>query len=279
MVIFKAKNYIDELDLIIKNKFEKLETDKKLAIINIGKDTSNEKFLQIKQKTAEFYGIEIDIFNFKNSAKKNEVFQKIQELNESNDYGGIVVQYPFPEKFTYQDIASKISPKKDVDFFTPENFGKFALNYDTDFCPPTVKSLDFVLNTFKLEVQSKNYVVFGQGVLVGRPISTYLLNRGATLHILNQFSSEESLKILKDADCVILGASSPQLINGDMLKRGASVIDFSGNFVNNKLVGDFNINSTVTHLNVVSSVPGGVGPLTVRFLFLNFLDFIEKFQI
>ena len=73
MVLFKAKNYIDELDLIIKNKFEKLETDKKLAIINIGKNLQSEQFINIKKKTADFYGIELDIFSFKNSAKKTEI--------------------------------------------------------------------------------------------------------------------------------------------------------------------------------------------------------------
>ncbi len=275
MVLFKAKNYIDELDLIIKNKFEKLETDKKLSILTIGSTPSIDKFVEIKKNIASYYGIEVEVFTFKNSAKKSEVFDKLTELNNDENCGGIIIQYPFPEKFEYSELASKISPKKDVDFFTPENFGKFALNFDTDFAPPTVKALDFIINTFKLDLNGKNYVVLGQGVLVGRPISLYLLNKGATVVSLNEYT-EEREKILQYADCVICGANSPKILKGTDLKRGASVIDFSGSLVKDKITGDFDLDTQINHLNIVSGVPGGVGPLTVRFLFLNFLDFVEN---
>lgn len=273
MVLFKASDYTSELDLIIKNKFEKLETDKKLAIISIGK--GNEKFIEIKKKIADSYGIDLEIFLFKNSAKKKEVFETLSKLNESEDYGGIVVQYPFPAKYTYSEIAEKISPAKDIDFLNPVTYGHFALETKEDFMPPTVRALDFLLKTYKLELRGQKYVVFGQGVLIGRPMANYLLNREVTLVSVNEFTKQKK-KVVEDADFVITGTGSPKSITGDMLKRGACVVDFGTGDIENPGMGDFDKDSELSHLNIVATSPGGLGPLMVRYLFLNFLEFIEK---
>ncbi|PIR43623.1 hypothetical protein COV24_01695 [candidate division WWE3 bacterium CG10_big_fil_rev_8_21_14_0_10_32_10] len=275
MVIFKAKDYVAELDLIIKNKFEKLETDKKLGIVSIGKNKNIQKFIEIKKAIALHYGIEIEDINFKNSTKKSEVFSCIKNLSDSAEYGGIVVQYPFSSKYSYIEIADKIVPSKDVDFFNPITYGSFALNTKEEFFPPTVRALDFLLNTFKLETRGQKYVVLGQGVLVGRPVSTYLLNKGVTLFSLNEYSKQRKA-VLEDADIVICASGKPNSVKGDLLKRGACVIDFSSGNKEYPGVGDFDIESNHNHLNIVSLSPGGMGPLTVRFLFLNFLEFIER---
>lgn len=275
MVNFKAKDHLDELDLIIKNKFEKLETDKILAIILIGKNQASKQYINIKTKVAEYYGIETETFEFKTSTKKKEIFNKIQQINESDNYGGLIVQYPFPSKYDYLEVANLIDPKKDVDFFNPITYGQFLKNNNPDFMPPVVRALNFIVDTYKLDIKGKNYCVVGQGVLVGKPISHYLIENEATVFSINEHS-ENSKDLLKQADVVVCGANSPKLIKGNMLKRGASVIDFSSGNKENPGVGDFDLLSEHSHLNVVSGVPGGVGPLTVRFLFLNFLEFVEK---
>ena len=271
MVLFKAKDYIPELDLIIKNKFEKLNTESKLGVVYIGKNHDFQKFVSIKKSIAESYGIELEEFSFNTSTKKSQILDAIKKIGVSDEYGGIVVQYPFPAKYSYNEISELINPKKDVDFFSPEVFGKFVLGCYSEFMPPTVRALDFLLNNFKLEIRGQKCVVIGQGVLVGRPISFYLMNKGATLISLNEHSRQKR-KVLEDADLVITATGSASSLRGEWLKRGASLIDFSSNI----LGSDFDKMSDYSHLNLVSLSPGGMGPLTVRFLFLNFLEFIER---
>ena len=143
-----------------------------------------------------------------------------------------------------------------------------------DLAPPTVKALDFIINTFKMETKGKIFTVVGQGPLVGKPSVIYALNKEATVISVNEYTESKS-KILRDSDVVILASGVPRSIKGTQLKRGACVIDFGSGDDENPGVGDFDINSDFDHLSVVSTAPGGIGPLTVRFLFINFLDFIE----
>jgi methylenetetrahydrofolate dehydrogenase (NADP+)/methenyltetrahydrofolate cyclohydrolase len=275
MVLFKANNYIDELDLVIKNKFEKLETEKKLVFVNIGNNKANKKYVEVKTKMADHYGIETEVVSFKTSVKKKEVLETLTKLSEDTNCGGIVVQYPFPQKFSYKEISQVIVSSKDVDFFNPKTYGEYVLQYDEEIMPPTVKAFDFLCNTFKLEFKGKNFLVVGQGKLVGRPITNYLLNNEATVVSINEFT-ENKEDLIKEADMVVCASGQPNSIKGSMLKRGACVVDFSFGNKENPGVGDFDIKSETSHLNIVSGVPGGMGPLTVRFLFLTFLDMVEK---
>lgn len=277
MVLFKAKNYVEELDLIIRNKFEKLDTSKKLAIVNIGNNSASEMFIGIKKRVAAIYGLEVEVFQFKNSAKKTEVFEQIEAINQASIYGGLIIQYPFPAKFNYAELAEKIAPEKDVDFFNPLTYGQFALEAKHDFLPPTVKALDFIVNTFKLEAKGKIFTVLGQGKLVGKPSVIYSLNKEATVVSINEYTENIDL-LLMQTDLLITASGVPASIKGTQLKRGACVIDFGSGNDENPGVGDFDLESDYDHLSVVSPSPGGVGPLTVRFLFLNFLDFVELQQ-
>lgn len=274
MVLFKAKDHTDELDLIIRNKFEKLETDKKLVFVQIGRNKASEKFIEVKTKLADFYGVETEIAQFKTGAKKKDVVAKLKHFAESDNYGGVVVQYPFPLKYTFEEISSLVNPKKDPDFFSAENTGKFVQGFEQEIMPPTVRAFDFLCQTYKLEFKEKLYVVLGQGRLVGTPIVSYLLKNEATVISVNEFTPDIK-NILKMADMVVCAAGVPNMVKGTDLKRGACVVDFSYGNKEKPGVGDFDISSNYNHLNIVSAVPGGMGPLTSRFLFLNFLDLVE----
>ncbi len=274
MIIFKAKNYTDEIDLIIRNKVEKLYTDKVLAIVSIGRHNSSTKFIEIKKKLAESFNIDTELFDLKRNAKKKEVFAVLDKINLNDKYGGVIVQHPFPSKYDYKEIATRINPEKDIDFFNPKTYGEFVLGIKDDFMPPTVRAFDYISNSFKLDLKGKVFLVVGQGLIVGRPIANYLQSKEVTLITANIHTTnlEELLKI---ADVVVTGASSPNLIKGEQLKRGASVIDFSYKEIDKKIIGDFDMNSNINHLSLVCAVPGGIGPLTIRYLLLNFLDFVE----
>jgi len=274
MVLFKAKDHTEELDLIIRNKFEKLETDKKLVFVQIGRNKASEKFIEVKQKLAEYYGVETEVAQFKTGAKKKDVVAKLKYFAESDNYGGVVVQYPFPLKYTFEEISRLINPKKDPDFFSAENTGKFVHGFEQEIMPPTVKAFDFLCRTYKLEFKEKIYVVIGQGRLVGRPIVEYLLKNEATVISINEHTQNVN-EILRTADMVVCAAGVPNMVKGTDLKRGACIVDFSYGDKENPGVGDFDLNSNYNHLNIVSAVPGGMGPLTTRFLFLNFLDLVE----
>ncbi|MBP7859481.1 bifunctional 5,10-methylenetetrahydrofolate dehydrogenase/5,10-methenyltetrahydrofolate cyclohydrolase [Patescibacteria group bacterium] len=274
MIIFKAKNYTDEIDLIIRNKVEKLYTDKVLAIVSIGRHKSSTKFIEIKKKLAESFNIDTELFDLKRNAKKKEVFAVLDKINLNDKYGGVIVQHPFPSKYDYKEIATRINPEKDIDFFNPKTYGEFVLGIKDDFMPPTVRAFDYISNSFKLDLKGKVFLVVGQGLIVGRPIANYLQSKEVTLITANIHTTnlEELLKI---ADVVVTGASSPNLIKGEQLKRGATVIDFSYKEIDKKIIGDFDMNSNINHLSLVCAVPGGIGPLTIRYLLLNFLDFVE----
>lgn len=274
MIVFKAKNYTDEIDLIIKNKVEKLYTDKVLAIVNIGKSKPNGKFIEIKRNLAESFSVDCEVHDVKRGAKKREVYELLEKLSNDEKYGGILVQYPFPLKYEYKDVATRIATTKDIDFFNPQTYGEFALVTKSDFMPPAVRAFDYIANSFKFDLKGKIYLVVGQGLIVGRPISSYLQNKEATLITAN-IHTQNLEELLKQADVVVTACGSPNLIKGEQLKRGASVIDYGYSYLDKKVVGDFDMSSSTGHLSLVCGVPGGIGPLTIRFLLLNFLDFVE----
>ncbi|HHH14323.1 MAG TPA: hypothetical protein ENJ78_01285, partial [candidate division WWE3 bacterium] len=256
MLLFKGSNFLAELDLILKNKCEKVETDKKLAVLHLLPTPSSKKFIALKKKVASQYDIEVKVYNFTEKTPKRKVYDTLKSLNEDDTVGGIVVQYPFPEKYTFADISTRINPLKDVDFFTDKTYGGFSLNLFPDFMPPVVRSLDYFLNTYKLELKGKRYIILGQGHLVGKPVATYLINREATVYSLNEFSPKIE-STLKKADVVISATGNPNILKPHILKKGASVIDFGYGFVDSKPVGDLDMSEDISHLNIVSPSPGG----------------------
>lgn len=272
MFQFKASNYLNELELQINNKKERLELTKtKLVAIIVGDDKTSKKYLSIKQAVAEKHGISFEIIKYKATIGKKELIKNLQELSEDPEVTGIVLQYPLPEKYYIADYVKHIAKEKDIDIFNPENYTEFSMMKDIDMAPPVVKAVDYFIATLRLETKGKKYLLLGQGFLVGRPLIDYLVNQEASVISFNEYT-EDIESCVKEADVVITATGKVGILKPSMLKKGASVIDFSSN----EEGGDLDESENLDHLNVVCSSKDGMGPLTTRFLFINYLEFLTK---
>ena len=185
---------------------------------------------------------------------------------------GIIVQLPLPESLDKRAILDSIDPRLDVDCLGQVVSEKFYNNYDeeNDLAYPTALSCLALLDSLNLDLKNKNIVVLGQGMLVGRPVA-------ALLHYKN-FSSVsvvdkagEDLGLIKQADVIIFGIGNGKYIKGDMLKRGAILIDAGASESEGGIIGDVDLESVRDVAGYVSPVPGGVGPVTVAMLLSNVL--------
>jgi len=274
MFLFQAKNYKDELDYIIKTRVEKLSEEKYLAIVKVGDNPASNMYVNIKQKVAEKVGIQTKLLEFPKKVKKVELIEALDGLSSDKKCGGILIQYPLPPTLDINEISQHIEPSKDVDFFTHKNLGKFYVESSADFAPPVIKSVAFILNTLKIDLKGARVLLIGQGFLVGKPLLNYFSQNLATVVSFNEYSDNLKKELLR-ADLIITATGEPGLIKGDSIKKGASIIDFGAGNKDNP-TGDLDMDSKITHLNIVSPSPGGVGPINVRFVLFNFIEMVER---
>jgi methylenetetrahydrofolate dehydrogenase (NADP+) / methenyltetrahydrofolate cyclohydrolase len=242
----------------------------KLAVILVGKDPASLSYIKQKQKACDKTFIDWEQFDYETNVTTEELVEKIEELNEDPSIHGILVQLPLPEQVNVPIVIRAIDPKKDVDGFTAYNIGKMFLGTefeDLASCTPlgVIKMLEY----YKIDPKGKEAVVVGHSNIVGKPLSTMLLNRNATVTTCH-IDTQDLAFHTKRADILCVGVGKAGLISADMVKEGAVVIDIGTNRTEDgKLVGDVDFEETEKKASFISPVPGGAGPMTVAALMLN----------
>ena len=195
----------------------------------------------------------------------------VKKINK--DVTAILVQLPLPEHISKENVINAIAPEKDVDGFTPYNFGKLFSGEIPTVYPCTPKGILLLLDEYGIELEGKHVVVVGRSNIVGRPLSQMLLNRNATVTVCH---SKSNLDIIKTAD-VVISAVGKNIIEGEMLKSASVVVDV-GIFKdeNGKTRGDVDFESASQVTSYISPVPGGVGPMTIASLMLNTVELFER---
>ncbi len=267
-MILDGKTVSEKLLSEVKAKVEKLEKKPHLVVILVGDNPASQIYVRNKQKKAEEVGIKSTLIHFNSDISEDELLNKIIELNNDNDVTGILVQLPLPKHIDKNKVVTTISPKKDVDGFTPENTGMLAIGLEPYFYPATPQGIIYLLDEYKIPIEGADVVVLGRSNIVGKPMAQMLLNRNATVTICHSYTKEVEEKI-KTAD-ILISAVGKKIVKCKMVKNNSVVIDV-GIFKdsNNQLTGDVDFDYVSSSVGYITPVPGGVGPMTIASLMLN----------
>jgi len=241
-----------------------------LAVILVGNDPASEVYVRNKHKGCLDCGMESFQIKMEENTSEEELLSKIDELNADTSVHGILVQLPLPKHINEEKVINRISPKKDVDAFHPENVGKIMIGNYT-FLPCTPAGVIQLLDYYKVDISGKRCVVIGRSNIVGKPMAMLLLERHGTVTVCHSRTKELST-ITKEADIIVVAIGRANFLTADMVKEGAVVIDVGINRLDNgKLCGDVNFSEVEGVASMITPVPGGVGPMTITMLLKNTL--------
>ncbi|AWU43833.1 bifunctional 5,10-methylene-tetrahydrofolate dehydrogenase/5,10-methylene-tetrahydrofolate cyclohydrolase [Blattabacterium sp. (Cryptocercus kyebangensis)] len=268
------KEIYKEIDKNIRNKKKRIPH---LGIILLGNNSSSITYVNSKIKECKNIGIQSTLVHLPVESSEFELLKEIKKMNENSLIDGFIVQLPIPKHINTDNIILSINPKKDVDGFHPENFGKMALNMKA-FLPATALGILVLLERYKIQISGKYTVVIGRSRIVGRPISILMSrknNLGNSTVTLTHSNTPNIENYTRKADIIIISVGIPGFLKGKMIKKGAIIIDVGINKVKNEkkflLKGDVDFNSVYGKASYLTPVPGGVGPMTRMMLIKNIL--------
>ena len=241
-----------------------------LAVILVGDNPASAVYVRNKNKSCGEVGIKSLVITLPEDTTEDELLSKINELNNSDDIHGILVQLPLPNHICEDKVINSIAPDKDVDAFHPFNVGKLMIgNYS--FLPCTPAGVMELLKFYNIEIEGKECVVVGRSNIVGKPMAMLLLSKNGTVTICH--SRTKNIKdVTANADILVVAIGKPRFVGEDMVKDGAVVIDVGINRTDEgKLVGDVDFDAVSKKASFITPVPGGVGPMTITMLLKNTL--------
>ena len=253
-----------------------------LAVIIAGEDPASLSYIRGKKKALANTGMESRVIEFPESVTEGELLSCINSLNTDNDIHGILVQLPLPPQINEGRIIEAINPLKDVDCFHPVNLGKLVQG-EKCFYPGTPHGIVLLIREMGFPLSGSNAVIVGRSNIVGKPLALLLSQRenNATVTICHT-GTKNLADHTRRADILIVAARSPGLVKGDMIKKGAVVIDVGVNRVPDstakkgyRIKGDVVFEEAVETAGWITPVPGGVGPMTIAMLIGNVLDAAE----
>lgn len=248
-----------------------------LVAILVGQNGASMTYVNNKIKDCKEVGFKSSLVKFPSTVSEAELLEKIEELNKSKEVDGFIVQLPLPKQIDQEKIILAIDPRKDVDGFHPENFGKMALEMDT-FLPATPFGILTLLERYHINTKGKHCVIIGRSRIVGKPMSILMGRKdfpGNSTVTLTHSYTPHIEDFTKNADIVITALGDPNFLKGDMIKKGAIVIDVGITRVEDDsekgyhLSGDVDFESCKEIATAITPVPGGVGPMTRAMLMKN----------
>lgn len=245
-----------------------------LGIILVGNNDASEIYVRNKMKVCEELGIQAYLYRFDESNQEEEIVAKILELNQDINIDGVLVQCPLPTCFNEERILAAVDSNKDVDGFGVYHLGALLSNHE-EIIAATPLGILKMLEHEHIEVRGKHVVMVGASIIVGRPMATVLLNRGATVSVLHR-DTLNLKELTRQADILIVAIGNAKFITDEYVKDGAVVIDVGTNYVDGKLYGDVDFETVSRKASYITPVPGGVGPMTIVCLLSNLVDQAKK---
>lgn len=270
MNIIDGRKIKDEILKEVKKEVMSLSFTPIFCDILVGNDISSIQYVRMKAKIAESVGIKFRTADFKESVTTEELIEEIENLNRVPHICGIIIQLPLPSHIDKKRVLDAISPSLDVDCLGQINSENF-FNDEASLSYPTALSCMKILDSLDIDLKDKKFLMLGQGILVGLPVTHLLKNRGFDVSIINS-KTENKDELIKNADIIISAIGYGKFIKGDMIKKGAIVIDAGTSEDNGAVIGDVDIESINDVASIVSPTPGGVGPVTVAMLLSNVLQ-------
>jgi len=245
-----------------------------LAVVLVGEDPASAVYVRSKGKATIEAGMESFEHKLSADVSEGELLDLVERLNVDHRVDGILVQLPLPSHIDADKVITGIDPDKDVDGFNPVNAGRLSIGLN-GFVPCTPLGCLKLLRAELGDLTGKDAVVIGRSNIVGKPMALLLLAEHCTVTIAHS-RTRDLPDVVRRADIVVAAVGRPQMVKGDWLKPGATVIDVGINRIageggNSHLAGDVDFASASQVAGAITPVPGGVGPMTIACLIRNTL--------
>ena len=241
-----------------------------LVTILVGEDPATEVYVRNKIAACREAGMESFHEPMPATSSQREVLEMVDRMNADDRVDGILVQAPLPAGLNFKEVLERIDPAKDVDGFHPLNVGRLVAN-QPGMVACTPKGVMELLDRTGVEIEGANAVIVGRSDIVGKPVALLLLHRSATVTVCHSRTRDLPAGT-READILIAAVGRPEVITGDMVKPGATVIDVGVNRTDDGLRGDVHFPSASEVAGAITPVPGGVGPMTIAMLLRNTVD-------
>ncbi len=263
--------------------------EKFFAAIVVGEDPASMSFLGRKEKTAKELGVDFRLYRLGAELTNDELRKEVGTIANHKTCGGVIVQLPLPAHLNRHYALNAIPPEKDVDVLGERALGSFYTGRGK-VLPPAVGTLAEILRAADRDIKTQKVAAVGLGLLIGKPIATWLMGKARELHLLHRGSD---FSILKNVDLVVTGVGKPKVVTPEMLSPGAGVVDYGYSLEGEgdpegkmRLVGDFDPSTPQSNSgqalqsdsgqasmgqgSFYTPTPGGTGPVLVAKLFENF---------
>jgi methylenetetrahydrofolate dehydrogenase (NADP+)/methenyltetrahydrofolate cyclohydrolase len=238
-----------------------------LAAVLVGDDPASATYVRMKQNRSATAGIESRLVALPASTTTDELLHAVSELSNDPEVHGILLQHPVPDQIDERAAFESIHPDKDVDGVTMHSFAAMAFG-DPGFASCTPGGIMRLLDHYDVDPRGRHAVVIGRSPILGKPVGMLLLARDATVTYCHS-RTRDLPDIVRTADIVVAAVGRAELVRGDWIRPGATVIDAGYNPGN---VGDVAFDEAVEVADLITPVPGGVGPMTIAVLMEQTVD-------
>ncbi len=246
-----------------------------LAVVLVGDDPASQLYVRSKGKATVAAGMESFEHRLPADSRQEELIALIDALNADDRVDGILVQLPLPRHMEDKAVISAIDPEKDVDGFHAANVGRLSVG-EEGLAPCTPLGSLMLLKDRLGDLSGLEAVVVGRSNIVGKPMAQLLLKEDCTVTVAHS-RTRNLPDVVRRGDIVVAAVGRPEMIKGDWLKPGATVIDVGINRIpaveegKTRLVGDVDFETASKVAGAITPVPGGVGPMTIAVLLRNTL--------
>jgi len=243
-----------------------------LAVVLVGEDPASQVYVRSKGKQTVEAGMNSYEHKLDEDTSQDDLLKLIADLNADKDVHGILVQLPLPKHLNEDLVINSIAPEKDVDGFHISNVGLLSTGQKS-MVPCTPLGCLMMLRDYHGSLSGMNAVVIGRSNIVGKPMAQLLLGDSCTVTIAHS-RTKDLPAVVRGADIVVAAVGRSEMVPGDWIKPGATVIDVGINRIDKpeggtRLVGDVDYASCAKVAGAITPVPGGVGPMTIACLLAN----------
>lgn len=247
-----------------------------LAIVLVGHNKESELYVSLKEREAKKVGIDTHLYRCEDTVAEEELLEMIKFLNNDETIDAILVQLPLPEPIDADKIIEAIRPEKDVDGFHSENLKNLSKTGDNArMMPPVFEAVLEMLKSIKYDMNDELVCILANSDIFGKSLAKVLECKGAKVKVVKGDDTKLKEKI-SEADLLITALGKPKFINGDMIKKGAIIIDIGTSNVDGKIYGDVDFNDVDDMAAFITPVPGGVGPMTIAMALKNTLELYKR---
>ncbi len=267
-MLVDGKKIANELRDVLAQNVARFPRPPTLAIVVVGEDPVIESFVRIKKKFGASIGVHMIEVRFAATVSGELLKDDVTALCKKGDVDGVIIQLPLPSHIDTQAILNTVPRAKDVDVLSQDAIALFARG-DAAIFPPVASAVQAILERHQVDVAGKEVLVLGYGRLVGKPVSILLRHNHAHVTVVDKPIADLATHV-RESDIIISGVGTPELIMPDMLNDHVVLIDAGTSEQGGKIVGDAHP-LCAERAQLLTPVPGGVGPIAIAMLFKNLL--------